>query len=56
MQSNLTKALIKDLEQDIKDLKHLDSNMDVVWRLETLQRDNVILRTANLIRKELNRA
>ena len=33
---NLTKALLKDLQEDLDRIKLMQSNIEVVWKLETL--------------------
>jgi hypothetical protein len=34
---SLTKALIKDLQNDLNDIQNLKSNIEVVWDLEKLK-------------------
>tara|TARA_R110000772_G_scaffold30293_1_gene75280 strand:- start:58 stop:249 length:192 start_codon:yes stop_codon:yes gene_type:complete len=52
-QSNITKTLILDLLEDIKELQKLESNIEVIWALEKLHTNNAIIMTANFIRKEM---
>lgn len=54
-QSELTKALIKDLKDDIEALTKLESNIEVIWALEKLKNNDAFGKSADLIRKSLQR-
>ncbi len=50
----ITIAVIKDLQKDVDDLLLLDSNIEVIWKLENLQNMQQAFKTsAELIRKSL---
>jgi hypothetical protein len=46
-------ALIKDLQQDLKNLLKCQSNIELVWELERLHKQNILSKTADLIRESL---
>jgi hypothetical protein len=50
--NDLTKALLKDLEEDLNSIKFLESNMEAVWRLDKLK--NNISLAQRIIRKSIN--
>ena len=53
--SPITIAVIKDLQKDIDDLLLLESNIEVIWKLENLHSmQQAFKMSANLIRKSLN--
>ncbi len=53
--NSTTIAVIKDLQQDVNDLLLLESNMEVVWKLENLHDMHQVFKlSANLIRKSIN--
>ena len=37
--NNLTKALLKDLQEDLDSIKKLESNIEVVWALAKLKQN-----------------
>jgi hypothetical protein len=49
--NEVTKALLKDLQEDLARIKFLESNIEVVWKLETMK--NKIDVTNKLIRKSI---
>jgi len=51
--NSITKQAIDDLKDDINMLSGLKSNIEVIWALERLHRDNALLKSADLIRKFL---
>jgi len=53
--SETTKQVIKDLQDDLNDLLTKESNIEVIWKLEELSRDNAFLQSAELIRKSLKK-
>ena len=50
-----TKQMIKDLQDDLQDMLKMDSNIEVIWKLELLQNDKAFQKSADLIRKSLQR-
>ena len=51
-----TLKVIKDLQDDLNDMLKLGSNIEVVWKLENLHHDKAFLKSADYIRKSLNKA
>ena len=51
--NSTTEIVIKDLIDDIDDMLHLESNIEVIWALEKLQQDDAINKSIELIRKSL---
>lgn len=49
--NEITKALLKDLQDDLDRIKNAESNIEVVWRLESLK--NSIDVSKKLIMKEI---
>tara|TARA_R110000744_G_scaffold316913_2_gene423548 strand:+ start:390 stop:563 length:174 start_codon:yes stop_codon:yes gene_type:complete len=49
-----TKRMIKDLQDDLEQMLEMDSNCDVIWKLEDLQNNKAFQKSADLIRKSLN--
>jgi hypothetical protein len=37
--NNLTKALLKDLQEDLNNIQNLESNIEVVWALNKLKQN-----------------
>jgi hypothetical protein len=37
--NNLTKALLKDLQEDLNNIQNLESNIEVVWALDKLKQN-----------------
>ena len=52
--SEISLALIKDLYEDINELLKSQSNIELIWKLEKLENQKIFLKSADLIRKELN--
>lgn len=53
---NLTKEtiqILKDLQDDINRMLKMESNMEVVWKLEQLQNEKALQKSADFIRKSL---
>ena len=48
-----TKTVIRDLKDDLKELLKMDSNVEVMWKLEELQHQKAFKKSADLIRKSL---
>jgi hypothetical protein len=51
--SETTKQMIKDLQNDLEQMLELDSNIEVICRLEKLHNDNAFMKSANYIRRSL---
>jgi hypothetical protein len=49
--NKVTKALLKDLQDDLDRIKFLESNIEVVWKLETMKK--TIDATNKLIRESI---
>jgi hypothetical protein len=49
-----TKQMIRDLQDDLKEMLEMDSNIDVIWRMESLQNNKAFQKSADLIRKSLD--
>jgi hypothetical protein len=47
--NDLTKALLKDLQEDLNSIKNLKSNIEVVWAL------NMLKQNINFIKKEIKK-
>ena len=54
--SKISLALIKDLQEDINNLLKSQSNIELIWKLEKLQNQKIFSKSADLIRKELNKS
>lgn len=48
-----TKQVIRDLQDDLQDMLEMHSNIEVIWRLESLQNNKAFQKSADLIRKSL---
>ena len=48
-----TRQMIVDLQEDLQQMLEMDSNIDVIWRMEDLQNNKVFQKSADLIRKSL---
>lgn len=56
-QNNLnetTRQVLKDLQDDLSIMLIMKSNIDVIWRLEDLQNNKALQKSADLIRKSIN--
>jgi len=53
IQNSITIEVIKDLQDDINRLKSLKTNIEILWELERLHRQEILLKSAELIRKSL---
>ena len=51
--SDIAKALIQDLKEDILRLERLESNIEIVWELEKLHNNKAFKLSADLLRKSL---
>ena len=51
--SNETIQMLKDLQDDINRMMSMESNMEVVWKMEQLQNDKAFQKNADFIRKSL---
>ena len=49
--NKITKALLKDLQDDLERIKHVESNIEVVWQLDKLK--TAIDFTKNKIRESI---
>lgn len=47
--------VLNDLMSDIEEIMNKDSNIEVIWALEKLHQDEAFFKSANLIRKSLNK-
>jgi len=54
--NSITKQMIRDLQDDLQEMLELDSNMEVVWRMESLQNNKAFQKSADLIRKSLEKS
>jgi len=52
----ITKQMIRDLQDDLQEMLELDSNIEVVWRMESLQNNKAFQKSADLIRKSLEKS
>ena len=52
--SKETIQILEDLQDDINQMKRMESNMEVVWKLEQLQNEKAFQKSADFIRKSLN--
>lgn len=48
-----TVQMIKDLQDDLDKMLMMESNMDVVWKMEQLQNQKAFQKSADFIRKSL---
>jgi len=51
--NSTTRQMIKDLQNDLEQMLEMDSNIDVIWKLESLQNNKAFQKSADLIRKSL---
>ena len=49
-----TLQVIKDLQDDLAIMLRMESNIDVIWELESLQNNKALQKSADLIRKSIN--
>ena len=49
-----TVALIKDLQNDLNGMLKMDSNIEVVWKLQSMQNNKLLEKTASLIRDSIS--
>ncbi len=49
----ITIQVLKELEEDIKKMLLMESNIDVIWKLEELQNNKAFQKSADFIRKSL---
>jgi len=45
--------MLKDLQDDIDRMMRMESNMEVVWKMEQLQNEKAFQKSADFIRKSL---
>lgn len=50
-----TIKVLKDLQNDINEMLKYGSNIEVVWKLEKLQNDKAFEKSADYIRKSLDK-
>tara|TARA_R100000544_G_C2210161_1_gene51479 strand:- start:289 stop:465 length:177 start_codon:yes stop_codon:yes gene_type:complete len=48
-----TLQVIKDLQDDLATMLRMESNIDVIWELESLQNNKALQKSADLIRKSI---
>ncbi len=53
--SNETIQMLKDLQDDINRMMNMESNMEVVWKMEQLQNEKAFQKSADFIRKSLKK-
>jgi hypothetical protein len=51
--NDITKQVIKDLQDDINELLLCESNIEVIWKLQKLHCQDALFKSAELIRKSL---
>ena len=51
--SNETIQMLKDLQDDINRMMNMESNIEVVWKMEQLQNEKAFQKSADFIRKSL---
>ena len=51
--SKETIQMLKDLQDDINRMINMESNMEVVWKMEQLQNEKAFQKSADFIRKSL---
>jgi hypothetical protein len=51
--SNETIQMLKDLQDDINRMMNMESNMEVVWKMEQFQNEKAFQKSADFIRKSL---
>ena len=51
--SNETIQMLKDLQDDINRMMNMESNIEVVWKMEQLQKEKAFQKSADFIRKSL---
>ena len=51
--SNETIQMLKDLQDNINRMMSMESNMEVVWKMEQLQKEKAFQKSADFIRKSL---
>jgi hypothetical protein len=50
-----TRQMIKDLQDDLQQMLEMDSNIDVIWKMDSLQNNKAFQKSADLIRKSLEK-
>lgn len=50
-----TLQLIKDLQDDLQELLEMETNMEVIWKLEELHHNKAFKKSADIIRKQLHK-
>ena len=50
-----TIQMIKDLKDDIEKMFFMESNIDVIWKMEEMQNNKAFQKSADFIRKSLNK-
>ena len=48
-----TIQMLEDLQDDINQMMKMESNMEVVWKMEQLQNEKAFQKSADFIRKSL---
>ena len=51
--NEVTKQVLKDLQEDISDMLKMSSNIEVIWKLENLHFNDALHKSAELIRKSI---
>lgn len=51
--SKETIQVLKDLQDDINQMMNMESNIEVVWKMEQLQNEKAFQKSADFIRKSL---
>ena len=51
--SKETIQMLEDLQDDINRMMKMESNMEVVWKMEQLQNEKALQKSADFIRKSL---
>lgn len=52
--NELTKQILRDLQQDIEMLMNCESDIEVAWGLEKLHVDNALIKSAKMVIKSLS--
>jgi|GEM_PF-2893238 len=50
-----TIQMIKDLKDDIEKMFFMESNIDVIWKMEEMQNNKAFQKSADFIRKSINK-
>lgn len=51
--SKETIQILKDLQDDINQMMNMESNIEVIWKMEQLQNEKAFQKSADFIRKSL---